>query len=283
VSRMCKVLNVRRSGYYVWRNRPPSQREMANQRLVKQISAIHQDSYETYGSPRVFHALLALGVKCGKNRVARLMRHYGIRAKQTRRYRVTTKRNKAHPVAPNLLKRDFTAELPNRKWLADITYIATAEGWLYLASILDLFSRRIVGWSMSERMTSALVENALDMAVDQRQPSSGLIHHSDQGSQYTGHVYQQLLSKYDIQTSMNSVGSYYDNAPMESFFGTLKNELVHHTVYHTRQEARTDLFFYIEAFYNRRRRHSALGYVSPDAYEKACRHRQSALTHCPQN
>jgi transposase InsO family protein len=280
---MCKVLNVTRSGYYAWRNRPLSQREMANQRLVKQISAIHQDSYETYGSPRVFHALLALGVKCSKNRVARLMRYYGIRAKQTRRHKVTTKRNKAHPVAPNLLQRDFTAERPNRKWLADITYIATAEGWLYLASILDLYSRRIVGWSMSERMTSALVENALEMAVDQRQPSSGLIHHSEQGSQYTGHVYQQLLRKHDIQTSMNSVGSYYDNAPMESFFGTLKSELVHHTVYHTRQEARTDLFFYIEAFYNRRRRHSALGYVSPDAYEKACRHRKSALTHCPQN
>jgi transposase InsO family protein len=262
---MCEVLNVTRSGYYAWRNRPPSQREMANQRLVKQIRAIHQDSYGTYGSPRVFHALLALGMKCSKNRVARLMRRYGIRAKQTRRYKVTTKRNKAHPVAPNLLKRDFTAERPNRKWLADITYIATAEGWLYLATILDLYSRRIVGWSMSERMTSALVENALEMAVDRRQPSAGLIHHSDQGSQYTGHIYQQLLSKYAIQTSMNSVGSYYDNAPMESFFGTLKSELVHHAVYHTRQEARTDLFFYIEAFYNRRRRtrHWAMSVQTP--------------------
>jgi putative transposase len=280
---MCKVLNLSRSGFYTWRTRPPSQREMANQELLEQIEKVHRESDETYGSPRIYHALLKLGRKCSVNRVARLMRRNGIQAKQKRRFKTTTKRNKSHPVAPNRLNRDFTAEEPDQKWLGDITYIATQEGWLYLAAILDLYTRRIVGWAMADRMTSALTIQALEMALRQRKPFPGLIFHSDQGSQYTDQKYQALLEAHGIQVSMNSVGSWYDNAPMESFFGTLKSERVHHCGYQTQQEAKTDLFFYIEAFYNRRRLHSALGYVSPEAFEKA--HYQQpeyALTLCPQ-
>jgi len=212
------------------------------------------------------------------------MRLYHIRAKQTRRYKATTKRNKAHPVAANLLKQDFVAERPDHKWLADITYIPTLEGWLYLAAVLDLYARRIVGWAMSDRMTGDLTLAALEMAIQRRQPGSGLIHHSDQGGQYTDSAYQALLKDYGIQGSMNGAGSWYDNAPMESFFGTLKSELVHHRLYSTRDEARPDLFFYIEAFYNRRRRHSALDYLSPEAYEQLY-HKQHGLrlSPCPPN
>jgi len=268
VTRMCKVLNVSSSGYYAWRKRPVSAREVANQQLLEKIEVVHTESHETYGSPRVYHELKAQGVACSENRVARLMRLHHIRAKQTKRYKVTTRRNKAHPVAPNLLKRNFVAYGPDQIWLADITYIPTLEGWLYLATILDLYTRRIVGWAMSDRMTSDLTISALEMAISQRQPDPGLIHHSDQGSQYTDGTYQALLKDHGIRASMNGVGSWYDNAPMESFFGTLKSELVHHCAYHTRDEAKADLFFYIEAFYNRRRLHSALDYLSPEAYEQ---------------
>jgi putative transposase len=268
VTRMCKVLNVSSSGYYAWRKRPVSAREVANQQLLEKIEVVHTESHETYGSPRVYHVLKAQGVACSENRVARLMRLHHIRAKQTKRYKVTTRRNKAHPVAPNLLKRNFVAQRPDQIWLADITYIPTLEGWLYLATILDLYTRRIVGWAMSDRMTSDLTISALEMAISQRQPDPGLIHHSDQGSQYTDGTYQVLLKDHGIRASMNGVGSWYDNAPMESFFGTLKSELVHHCAYHTRDEAKADLFFYIEAFYNRRRLHSALDYLSPEAYEQ---------------
>ncbi len=277
------MLNVSRSGYYTWRTRPASKREMANQKLLEQIKKVHRESDETYGSPRIYHALLKLGRKCSVNRVARLMRRNGIQAKQKRRFKTTTKRNKAHPVAPNRLKRDFSAEQPDQKWLADITYIATQEGWLYLAAILDLHSRRIVGWAMADRMTGTLTIKALEMALQQRKPAAGLIHHSDQGSQYTDKKYQALLEAHGILASMNGVGTWYDNAPMESFFGTLKSERVHHCIYQTREEARTDLFFYIEAFYNRRRLHSALGYLSPEDFEKAYHHQpESVLTLCPQ-
>lgn len=196
------------------------------------------------------------------------MRLRGLRAKQTKRYKTTTKRNQADPVAPNLLKRDFETNRPNQKWLTDITYIPTQEGWLYLAAVLDLYGRRIVGWAMSGRMTSDLTGDALKMTIRQRQPEAALIHHSDQGSQYTAGEYQQLLKDWDIQVSMNGVGTWYDNAPMESFFGSLKSEWVHHRVYRTRDEARVDIFYYIEAFYNRRRLHSSLNYLSPEAYEQ---------------
>jgi putative transposase len=284
VTRMCKALNVSTSGFYAWCSRPVSAREMANRELVKKIEAVYYDSYETYGSPRVYHELKAQDVACSENRVARLMRLRGLRAKQVRRYRATTKRNKRHPVAPHVLKRDFRADRPDHKWLTDITYIPTQEGWLYLAVILDLYHRGIVGWAMSERMTSALTISALKMAIRERRPGGGLIHHSDQGSQYTDGTYQTLLRDHGIQASMNGVGTWYDNAPMESFFGTLKSELVHHRVYHTRDEARPDLFFYIESFYNRRRRHSSLGYLSPEAYEQLYQERHGLRSSpCPQN
>ena len=284
VTRMCQALNVSPSGYYAWRKRPVSAREMANRELYKKIEAVYNDNYGTYGSPRVYLELKAQGVACSENRVARLMRLRGLQAKQVRRYKSTTKRNKKHPVAPNLLKRDFTADQPDHKWLSDITYIPTREGWLYLAAILDLYTRRIVGWAMSERMTAALTIDALKMAICQRRPGAGFIHHSDQGSQYTDGTYQALLQKHGGQASMNGVGSWYDNAPMESFFGTLKSELVHHHVYRSRDEARSDLFYYIEGFYNRRRRHSSLDYLSPEAYEHLYHQKHELLSSpCPQN
>jgi putative transposase len=258
---------------------------MANRELVKEIKIVYHDSHGTYGSPRVYRALQSRGVACSENRVARLMRLSGLRARQTKRYRVTTKRNKRHSVAPNLLKRDFTAERPDQIWLGDITYIPTAEGWLYLAVIMDLYTRRIVGWAMADRMTSDLTKRALEMALRQRRPGQGLIHHSDQGSQYTDHTYQAMLKIPEIQVSMNGVGSWYDNAPMESFFGSLKSEWVHLHTYRTRDEAQVDVFFYIEAFYNRRRLHSSLDYRSPEAYERLYYQQQAellCLTSCPQ-
>jgi transposase InsO family protein len=265
---MCKVLEVSTSGYYAWRGRPPSKREMANRALTAKIKEEFEKSGETYGSPRIYQVMRKLGLMCSPKRVARLMRAADLKAKQTRRYRSTTKRNKADRAAPNILKRDFRATAPNRKWVTDITYIATQEGWLYLAAIMDLFSRRIVGWAMSKRMTSDLTLRALDMAIRRCRPESGLIHHSDQGSQYTDSEYQAVLAAHSIVASMNGVGTWYDNAPMESFFGTLKSELVHHRAYRTRAEASPDLFYYIEAWYNRRRLHSALGYESPETYEQ---------------
>jgi transposase InsO family protein len=265
---MCDELNVSSSGYYAWRTRPASAREMANEELYNKIEVVYNDNHGVYGSPRIYRELKEQGVSCSENRIARLMRLRGLKAKQTRRFKSTTKRDKAHQAAPNLLKRDFEAEHPHQKWLADITYIATQEGWLYLAAILDLYTRRIVGWAMSERMTSDLTIAALMMALQQCQPAAGLIHHSDQGSQYTDQAYQALLKDHDICVSMNGVGTWYDNAPMESFFGTLKSEWLHHYAYHTRNQARADVFFYIESFYNRRRRHSALDYLSPQAYEQ---------------
>jgi putative transposase len=241
---------------------------MANQKLYKKIKSAYNDNHGVYGSPRIYRELKEQGIVCSENRIARLMRLRGLRAKQFRRFKSTTKRNKAHQAAPNLLKRDFEADQPDQKWLADITYIATLEGWLYLAAVLDMYTRRIVGWAMSDRMTSDLTVSALNMALQRRQPATGLIHHSDQGSQYTDRAYQALLKSYGIRASMNGVGTWYDNAPMESFFGTLKSEWLYRYVHHTRNQAKTDTFFYIESFYNRRRRHSALDYLSPEAYEQ---------------
>lgn len=264
---MCRVLSVSPSGYYAWRKRPVSAREMANQELIEKIRTEHKKSQETYGSPRIYQ-VLKTQVKCSENRIARLMRLRYIQAKQTKRFRSTTKRNKAHVVAPNRLNGDFSAQRPNQKWLADITYIRTDEGWLYLATVVDLYNRQIVGWAMSDRITSDLTITALRMALEQRQPQPGLVHHSDQGSQYTDSRYQAILKAHGIQVSMNGAGSWYDNAPQESFFGTLKSELVYHCKYRTRDEARTSVFNYIETFYNSRRLHSSLGYLSPMAYEQ---------------
>lgn len=282
VTRMCKVLNVSRSGYYAWRQRRPRRWEMANRELLERIKAVHADSHGVYGSPRVYEELQAQGVTCSENRVARLMRQHGLQGRQVKAYKVTTKADSRHPVAPNLLDGDFTAARPDEKWLSDISYIPTQEGWLYLAAIMDLCSRRIVGWAMASRMTSSLVESALRMALHQRRPAAGLIHHSDRGSQYTGSDYQALLTSNLMLASMSSTGNCYDNAPMESFLGSLKTEWTSHRRYRTREEAKTDIFFYIEGFYNRRRRHSALGYVSPVDFERAY-HDESALTLCPVN
>ena len=277
VTLMCRVLDVSSSGYYAWRKRPSSLREMANETLLKEIQAAHEASKGVYGSPRIYHEVKEK-VSCSQNRVARLMKKHGIAAKQKRRYKQTTKANGAHLVAPNLVNREFAAAAPNEKWTTDITYIPTLEGWLYLAVVLDLFSRRIVGWAMSARMTSDLVLDALHMAIRERKPAVGLIHHSDRGSQYTGAPYQELLKSHQFEVSMSGTGNCYDNAPTESFFGSLKMEWVHHVVYETRAQARTDIFFYIEAFYNRQRRHSTLGYVSPAAHEAAYYQHQLALT-----
>lgn len=267
---MCRVLDVSRSGYYAWRNRPTSARKMADQHLTEQIEVIHQKSRRTYGSRRIQKELADQGIKCGHNRVARLMREVGLSAKQSRKFKISTTDSKHdYPIAPHLLERDFRAQRPNQKWLSDITFIPTAEGWLYLAVVLDLYSRRIVGWAMSDSLDRSLVLAALRMALETRQPEPGLLHHSDRGSQYASHDYRDLLTKYHLQASMSRKGNCYDNAPMESFFGTLKTELIHHRHYLTRMEAKTDIFEYIEVFYNRYRRHSALGYLCPVAFEKS--------------
>jgi len=264
---MCDVLDVSRSGYYAWRTRPASAREMADVDFTERIRRIFEDSRETYGYESIWRAMQTEGQACGKHRVRRLMRQEELVAKQTKRTKRTTKANPDHQPAPNLLDGDFAAERPDAKWCGDITYIPTQEGWLYLAVILDLFSRRIVGWAMAAHMTQELVCAALRMALRQRQLAGPLIHHSDRGSQYTSQVFQALLAAHDITPSMSGRGNCYDNAPVESFFGTLKTELVNHAHYRTRQEAMTDIFFYLEGFYNRSRRHTALGYLSPAAFE----------------
>jgi transposase InsO family protein len=255
---------------------------MANRALKATIRKVLHDSDQTYGSPRIYQVMRKMGLLCSQNRVARLMRAEGLRAKQVRCFRSTTKRNHSHSVAANVLQRDFAVERPNQKWVADITYIPTLEGWLYLAAILDLFGRRVVGWAMAERMTTDLTLRALKMALQQRRPSPGLVHHSDQGSQYTDGRYQALLATHGIEASMNSAGTWYDNAPMESFFGTLKSERVHHVLYRDRDEATTDLFYYIEGWYNRWRLHSSLAYESPEVFEQLDHQRQEVgLTPCP--
>jgi len=268
VQRMCKVLDVSASGYYAWQTRPTSQRAQANEKLLAKIRAVHSQSRKTYGSPRVHAELAVDGVKVGKNRVARLMRAANLCDQRKRKQPRTTNSQHSHPVAPNHLNRNFHATQPNEKWLADITYIPTAEGWLYLAVVLDLFSRKIVGWAFSASLQSTLVEQAFRMAVHSRPALRGLLHHSDRGSQYAGDTYQQLLSDRQILVSMSRTGNCYDNAPMESFFSTLKCEHVHFQSYQTRQQAKTDIFAYIVGFYNRQRRHSSLGYVSPDEFER---------------
>jgi transposase InsO family protein len=268
VQRMCKVLSVSASGYYAWQRRPVSQRTQANEKLLSTIRAIHSQSRKTYGSPRVHAELIADGLKVGKNRVARLMRLENLCGQRKKKQPRTTNSQHSHPVAPNRLNREFHASRPNEKWLADITYIPTAEGWLYLAVVLDLFSRKIVGWAFAASLESSLVEQAFCLAVQNRTSSTGLLHHSDRGSQYAGDLYQRLLSDQQMQVSMSRTGNCYDNAPVESFFSTLKCEQVHFQKYRTRQEAQTDIFAYILGFYNRQRRHSSLEYLSPEEFER---------------
>ena len=268
IIRMCQVLNVSESGYYAWCKREPSQRKREDEHLGKQIEDAYHDNRQVYGSPRLHAELKEQGVRCGRKRVARLMRERGISAKAKRRKMKTTDSQHNNPVAPNLLKRDFTADAPNTKWVADITGIGTAEGWLYLAAVVDIYSRYVVGWAMSKERDEQLVTKAVEMALTQRKPGAGLVHHSDRGSQYTSQGYLTLLQQYEIQVSMSRKGDCYDNALMESFFGTLKEECVERQTYQTRAEARSSVFEYIEVFYNRQRRHSSLGYVSPITYEQ---------------
>ena len=268
VQRMCRVLGVSVSGYYAWRTRPVSPRVQANQKLLAEIRVIHNRSRKTYGSPRVHAELRDCNFLVGKNRVARLMRAENLRGQRKRKQPRTTNSQHRYPVAPNHLNRDFHATRPNEKWLADITCIPTAEGWLYLAVVLDLFSRKIIGWAFSASLESNLVEQAFHMAVYNRSTLTGLLHHSDRGSQYAGDAYQRLLIDQQIQVSMSRTGNCYDNAPMERFFSSLKCEHVHFQNYQTRQEAQTDIFAYIVGFYNRQRRHSSLGYISPDEFER---------------
>jgi transposase InsO family protein len=264
----CETLGVSRSGFYDWQDRPVSAQATRREELAAKIRSIHKDNREVYGSPRIFRALKAEGETVGENTVARIMQEKEIRAKSKKKFVPrTTDSQHAQPVARNILDRQFQAELPNQKWAADITYIPTDEGWLYLAGVIDLCSRKIVGWSMADHMRSDLVEDALEMAIARRQPGQGLLHHSDRGVQYACDDYQHLLRSHDIQCSMSGKGDCWDNAVMESFWSTLKAELVNHERYVTRQEARQSIFEYIEIFYNRKRLHSSLDYRSPEAFE----------------
>ena len=265
---MCDVLEVSPAGYYAWRSRPESQRSSDNRDLLKDIQRVHRDNHGRYGSPRVHEELKAQGRGASRGRIERLMRHHGIRAIMARPRRAgTTDSRHDLPIAPNLLDRNFVADAPNRIWLADITYVETDQGWLYLAAILDLYSRRIVGWAMSDHLRADLPLAALRMAISAQRPGAGLIHHSDRGVQYASSEYRNALQSAGFSASMSRKGDCYDNAPMESFFHTLKTELVHHTQYATRAEATRDIFAYIEGFYNRTRRHSAIGYISPAEME----------------
>ena len=265
---MCRVLNVSESGFYAWRNRPVCQRHREDAQLREEIQQEFSAHQGRYGSPRLHAQLRDRGRRIARKRVARLMQEAGLCAKRKRRRVLTTRRDPSHPVAPNLLNREFTATEPNSKWVTDITYIPTMQGWLYLAVILDLYSRMVVGWSMSGKCDENLVERALDQAIARRRPSAGLLHHSDRGSQYTSQAYQIRLEQAGMHVSMSRKGNCWDNAAMESFFGTVKDECVGSTVYLSHDEARLALFTYIEGYYNRVRRHSTLGYVSPLNYEQ---------------
>ena len=265
----CDVLDVSRSGYYAWRDRPEGARATRRAALAAKARAVHEANRRVYGSPRVHAALAASGERVCENTVAKVMREQRIRARTARKY-VPRTTDSAHeqPVAANVLGRQFDAALPDRKWAADITYVPTGEGWLYLAGVIDLCSRKVVGWSMAEHLRTDLVADALRMALARRSPGAGsLLHHSDRGVQYASDGYQHLLAAHGIACSMSGKGDCWDNAVMESFWGTLKAELVNHEHYATREEARASIFEYIEVFYNRHRLHSSLGYVSPEQFE----------------
>ncbi|WP_201365110.1 IS3 family transposase [Dictyobacter formicarum] len=268
VKRMCAAFSVSESGYYAWLKRETCQRAKANELLLHEIEQIFHEHRSVYGSPRIHVALRDQGMQCGRKRVARLMRLHGISARRRRSRVQTTNSEHSFPIAANLLNRNFTAETPDRVWVSDFTYVGTREGWLYLATVLDVYSRRVVGWSMSHERTEELVLAALQMAVTWRKPAPGLIHHSDRGSQYASLCYQSQLQRHGIVASMSRKGDCYDNALAESFFATLKAECADRQSYTTRIEARQDLFLYIEEFYNRKQLHSALGYVSPLTFEE---------------
>ena len=268
VSVLCQLLNVARSGFYAWGRRPTSARAQQNQWLVTHIRACYQASRGRYGSPRIHQDLRTQGLQVGRHRVARLMRFHGIRSVSRRR--VWRPRGVAAPdiVAANILRREFAATRPNEKWAGDITYVPTRQGWLYVAVLMDLYSRRIVGWAMDAQLTTTLTLTALEMALRHRRVSAGLLHHSDRGSQYGAALYQQRLVAFGIRCSMSRPGNCWDNAVVESFFATLKTELFHGHQYLTHEQARTEIFEYLEGFYNRARRHSTLGYLSPVEFER---------------
>jgi putative transposase len=267
VRSLCRVLGVSPSGYYSWRDRWPSVRSQQNERLVEAMRTVHREIDPAYGSPRMHTELLASGFACGRHRVARLMRQHGLVARPTVRFRRLTKAGKREPAAPNILDRQFTVSAPNRVWASDITYIPTAEGQLYLAVVLDLYSRRVVGWAMADRLGAVLVTTALRQALQRRSVTPGLLHHSDRDGLYASAAYKHLLVEHAMISSMSRKGNCYDNACVESFFATLKTELVAFERFESRAQARQKLFAWIETKYNRTRRHSTLGHISPVDYE----------------
>lgn len=269
---MCKVLRVSRSGFYAWCQKPEAYRAQEDRRLLTLIKASFIASKSTYGYRRIHADLREQGETCGKHRIARLMQEHGIYPKTRRKFKVTTQSKHNKPIHENRLERQFKAQVPNQRWVSDITYIPTVEGWLYLSVIMDLFSRKIIGWSMSERLKESIVTNALRMALFQRKIRSDLLLHSDRGSQYASDHVQHMLREHGITCSMSRKGNCWDNAVMESFFHSLKVECVHHERYQTRDEAKQSIFNYIEVFYNRQRKHSYLGYQSPENYEKLACH-----------
>jgi putative transposase len=266
---MCNVLRVSRSGFYAWIKRPQSKRSIENRKLQDKITVLHAASHGIYGAPKIHKDLVDAGISCGKNRVARIMRKAGIRSRVKKRFKATTNSKHKLAVAPNLLNQDFTAEAADCIWAGDITYILTDQGWLYLAVLLDLFNHKVLGWATSSRINTELVTAALEMALSHRQLQPGLVHHTDRGSQYASADYQKLLAEHGIVCSMSRKGNCYDNAVVESFFSRLKSEWTNHYHYQTRQEAIESLFYYIEIFYNRKRRHASISYVTPQQYEES--------------
>ena len=273
---MSRVFDISRSGFYAWQKRKPSRRSQEDERLKVAIKAAHKRTRESYSARRLQPELAADGFVAGRDRIARLRRELDIRCRQKRKFKATTNSKHNLPVAGNVLEQTFAPNTPNEVWVADITYIPTVEGWLYLAGVKDVFTCELVGYAMGERMTQELVAQTLFRAVQQKRPAPGLIHHSDRGSQYCSYNYQQLLDQFGMKVSMSRRGNCYDNAPMESFWGTLKNELVHHCRYETRDEAKASIQEYIEIFYNRQRRHSRLGYLAPAVFARNFRLRKAA-------
>ncbi len=275
---MCQVLEVSENGYANWRKRGKSKRKQDDEFLAERIEDAYKKNRGKYGSPRIHAELKAQGIHCGRKRVARLMQEQGLSARRSRQKARTTNSNHQFPLASNLLERNFTADAPDKKWMTDITYIDTREGWLFLAGVLDAYSRKIVGWSMDDQHNAELVKAALCMALDQRRPAAGLVHHSDRGSEYASISYQLLLQEHNIQVSMSKKGDCYDNAMIESFWATLKAEGCDKKIFSSRNEAKNAIFEYIEVYYNRKRRHSSLGYLSPVDYEKQGEQRKDDIS-----
>lgn len=264
---MCRVLDVSVSGFYAWKHRPQCARKREDGELAARVEQAFVQHRHVYGSPRIHAELQAQGIHCGRKRIVRLMYHLHLSASRPTRRTVTTRSDPMATCAPNILQREFTASAPNTKWVTDVTFIRTQGGWLYVSAVLDLFSRTVVGWAMSANNDEQLVTQALHMALVRRKPQAGLLHHSDRGSTYTSDGYQHLLRAWDMQVSMSRIGNCYDNAVMERFFGTLKRECIGHLIFETHEQARYTIFEYVECFYNRVRRHSFLGYMSPATYE----------------